>query len=83
MSTKCFAKMSFNFGAVRSALSSSQETNLSESELDVFVEESKATSTKRSTNWGRKKLLKWVNKRSIVVELKTVPEERLKCCNCW
>ena len=58
--------MSFNFGAVHSALSSSQESNLSESELDVIVEENMSTSTKRSTNWGMNKLLKWINKRSIM-----------------
>ena len=69
--------MSFDFGPVISAISSSQESNLSDSELDGIVEESKATNTKRVTNWGMNKFLKWINKRSIVVDLKTVPEERL------
>ena len=42
-----------------------------------MVEESKAPSTKRAINWGMNKFNKWLDKRAIVIDLKTVGEGRL------
>ena len=65
--------MSFEFGI---NLSSSQDSNLSEGEMNGMVEESKAQSTKRATSWGMNKFKKWLDKRAIVIDLKTVGEEQ-------
>jgi len=65
--------MSFDFGVVFC----SQESNLDEKELVKLVEESKPVNTKKCTNWGMNKFFIWLNKRNILVDLKTVTEEKL------
>ena len=60
-----------------SEMYSSQESDLAEEDLDKLVDESEPETTKRSTSWGLGKFQQWMDKRSIIIDLKTVSEERL------
>ena len=67
--------MSFDLGV--DIQLNSQDSNLCEEDLQNILEESKATNTKKCTNWGVKKLMKWLEKRDMKVDLKTIKEESL------
>ena len=58
-------------------LSSSQDSNLGDDQLDQLVSESKPGNTKHATNWGWSKFTKWMQRRDIDIDMKTVSEERL------
>ena len=69
-----------SFVLVPSALQSSQESqssDLGEDDMNRMVEASKPVTTKRSTCWGMNKFIKWMYKRNIVIDLKTVTAEKL------
>ena len=58
-------------------LSSSQDSNLGDDQLDQLVSESKPGNTKHATNWGWSKFTTWMQRRDIDIDMKTVSEERL------
>ena len=69
-----------SFRLLPSALSSSQDSqnsDLNEDDLNQMVEESEPDTTKKNMSWGMNKFNKWLEKRQIVVDLKTVSEEKL------
>ena len=53
-------------------LFSSQNSDLDNEQLDEIEEKAQAKNTKRATEWGVKKFVKWCEKRKITVDLKTV-----------
>ena len=57
--------------------SSSQQSDLDEADLDKLVLDSKPENTKKCTSWGISKFNSWMEKRNIVVDLKTVEAEIL------
>ena len=67
--------MSFNLLA--DTLLSSQESDLGDDDLLRMVESSESTNTKRTTSWGFKKLIKWLDRRNIQIDFKSVTEEKL------
>ena len=56
---------------------SSQSSDLDEKELDKLVLDSKPENTKKYTNWGFSKFKAWMEKRYIVIDLKTVDADQL------
>ena len=62
-------------------LFTSQNSDLDNEKLDEIGQKAQAKNTKRATEWGVKKFVKWCEKRKITVNLKTVsPTVLVKFC---
>ena len=56
---------------------SSQNSDMTEDQLDKMVNDTRPKSTQRSTDWGIRKFQVWCEKRSRSVDIKTVSATEL------
>jgi len=69
--------MMATFNLLPPEMHSSQDSDMGDEELNKMVMESEPGTTKQSTGWGVGKFNRWLKKRNISVDLKTVTSERL------